>query len=412
MMPEILFLSHRIPFPPNRGDKIRSNHVLKRLVRIAPVHVATFADDDADVGQEVELASAARSYRLVRRAKPLALAGMQSLLSGKPVSLHAFYDPALEAYVQRVLRDRPIGTIFVFSGQMGQYVPRDFAGRVVVDFVDVDSVKFEDYARRGRGFVRWVNAREARLLCAVEGRIAARAAVSLLISAEEAALFTQRLEPAERGRTDVQVLPNGIDSEFFDPSGVLPEQQLESLDALRLIFTGQMDYAPNVDAVVRATERIMPLIREAYPSATFHVVGRNPAERVKALDGINGTRIWGAVDDVRPWLKAADIALVPLEIARGVQNKVLEAMSMCLPTVVTRAAATGIPAIDGTHYTIADDDLTLASAVQRLAADRNAAHEMGQAARRYVVENFGWGRALESLPEIVGIRRTAVVDAA
>jgi sugar transferase (PEP-CTERM/EpsH1 system associated) len=411
-MGEMLFLSHRIPFPPNRGDKIRSHHLLRRLARIAPVHVGTFADTDEDAAQEVELAGIASSYRLVRRAKPLIVSGVQSLISGQPVGLHAFYDRALAEYVRTALQERPIETIVIFSGQMGQYIPRDFAGRVVADFVDVDSVKFEEYAAQRQGIAKWAYSREGRLMRNEEARIACRAAVSLLISSEEAALFSARLTAQERAHADVRVLRNGIDSGLFDPTDSLPEPALEVIDGPRLIFTGQMDYPPNIAAAVRAAERIMPLIRETLPAATLHIVGRNPNDSVKRLHGVNGTRVWGSVHDIRPWLKGADMALVPLEIGRGVQNKVLEAMAMCLPTVLTSAAATGIPAENRTHFLTADRDADLASAVCRLVADAAAAREMGQEARAFVVDRFSWSSALADLPEIVDHRRLVVQDAA
>lgn len=411
-MREILFLSHRIPFPPNRGDKIRSHNLLKRLAKLAPVHVATFAEDDADMAEEVELAAIARSYRLVGRSRSLVTAGLQSLVSGKPVSLHAFHDPALADYVQRLLHDRPVGTIFIFSGQMGQYVPADFTGRVVADFVDCDSLKFENYARQPGNLLRAIHGREGRLLRKEEARIAARAETSLLISEEEAALFRTRLTADELARSNVRVLRNGIDSISFDPGECLPEMRLDDLPQPRLIFTGQMDYPPNIDAAVRGAERIMPLVRQTCPEASFHVVGRNPTDRVKALEGVNGTRVWGSVADVRPWLKGSDIALVPLSIGRGVQNKVLEAMSMALPTVLTAPAATGIPATDRTHFLIADSDEDLAQAVVCLAADKLAAWAIGQEARRFVVEKFSWAGALADLPRIVGARELVVRDAA
>jgi sugar transferase (PEP-CTERM/EpsH1 system associated) len=408
---EILFLSHRIPFPPNRGDKIRSHHLLRRLARLAPVHVGTFADSGEDAAQDVELASIACTYRLIPRTKPLIISAVQSVLSGRAVGLHAFYDDALSDYVRTTLQDRPIGTIVIFSGQMGQYIPSEFEGRVVADFVDVDSVKFEQYARQRRGLAKWVYSREARLLRDEEARIARRAAVSLLISAEEAALFSSRLTPEERAETDIRVLRNGIDSDFFDPAGILPEPALEALPGPRLIFTGQMDYPPNVAAAARAAERIMPVVLKSCPAASFHIVGRNPADRVKRLHGINGTRVWGAVDDIRPWLKGADIALTPLEIGRGVQNKVLEAMAMSLPTVLTPAAATGIPATDKTDFLVADKDADLASLVSDLAADPDLARSIGRSARVFVVDRFSWSKALADLPEIIDHRGLIVQDA-
>jgi sugar transferase (PEP-CTERM/EpsH1 system associated) len=411
-MSEILFIAHRMPFPPDRGDKIRSHHVLKRLARIAPVHVATFADDDADVAEEVELAALASSYRLVRRAKPLVFAGIQALAARRPVSLPAFFDRSLADYVAQVLAARPVSTIYVFSGQMGQYVPDSFSGRVVADFVDVDSAKFDAYATR-KGRVRgWIEAREGRMLRTEEMRLAARADLSLFITRAEADLFLSRLPKELAATARVGVLANGIDSQSFDPSLVSPEKRMLDCPGPRLIFTGQMDYQPNLDAVRRVIDRIMPALRRELPEATFHVVGRNPPSALLDCHGRDGCHVWGRVEDIRPWLKAADMAMVPLQIARGVQNKVLEAMAMALPVVLTREAATGIDATNGQHFTIADSDPQLVEAVVALVRYGRQARFMGQSARLFVTERASWQSALAPLPEIVAGRSRGVRDAA
>jgi polysaccharide biosynthesis protein PslH len=411
-MREILFISHRIPFPPDRGDKIRSHHIVQRLARIAPVHVATFADDELDMAEEAALATLGASYKLVRRTKPLVLAGIQALASGQPVSLTAFFDKQLATYIEHVLATRPISTIYVFSGQMGQYVPKTFSGRVVADFVDVDSAKFAAYAEARRGPMRWVQAREARLLRNEEARIARQADVSLLISRAEADLFTAQLTADERSSVSVGVLGNGIDGQFYDPSSAATEPQLAQLPAGRLIFTGQMDYAPNIAAAMRVATRILPLVRQKLPQATFHVVGRNPSPELLQQHGKDGCHVWGRVDDIRPWLNGADLAIVPLEIARGVQNKVLEAMAMELPVVLTSGAATGIGATEGVHFAVADSDQALADAVIALLADPLAMRTMGLQARRFVVDKASWQSALAALPEIVGATHHADRDAA
>ncbi len=407
MSREILFIGHRIPFPPNRGDKIRSHHVLKELVRLAPVHVACMADDDADLAEEVELAAIARSYRLVRRTKPLALAGVQALATGKPVSLTAFYDTDLAAYVRTLVDSGRIGTIYVFSGQMGQYVPEDFNGRLIVDFVDVDSAKFAAYAQKRGPLLGWVDAREARILRRVEAQLAARADLGLFISEAEAEQFRQGLSEEERAACTVKVMGNGIDTSLFDPGLVTPESRMHGASAPRLIFTGQMDYAPNVAAVCRVAQRILPLVRKAFPQASFHIVGRNPTEAVSALAAIDGVKVWGRVEDMRPWLRAVDIAVVPLEIARGVQNKVLEAMAMALPVVLTGAAASGIDAVPGEHFAVAESDEDIAAAVVALAQDPVQAHDMGEAARTFVVTRQSWQSALAPLAAMIATRQGA-----
>lgn len=401
MSGEILFLSHRMPFPPDRGDKIRSHHILRKLAMHGPVHVATFADDERDMAEEVELASIAQSYRLVRRVKPLIVAGLESLAKSQPVSLPAFYSAELAAYIAEVLEERPISTIYGFSGQMGQYIPDSFDGRVIFDFVDVDSAKFEAYAQQEHGLNRWLFAREGRLLAAEERRVARRADVSLLVSFEEAALFRDRLVQDERETCDVRPLRNGIDSRFFDPAAVEPSPDVRELSGPRLLFAGQMDYGPNISAALRVIERLLPQVQLQVPEATFHIVGRNPPEELRDHHGKDGVHVWGGVDDIRRYIAAADVALIPLEIARGVQNKILEAMAMMVPVVTTSEAATGVGAQDGRHLLIADSDDGLVDHVVALSRDPARREAIGYEARRLVVEDLSWQATLAPLGDLI-----------
>ena len=393
-MSEILFLAHRVPFPPDRGDKIRSNHLLRRIAEIAPVHVGALADDAADMAQEHELAALAASHCLVRRSAPLPLAALAALGQGRPVSLAAFASARLQRWVNHVLETRPIAAIFVFSGQMAQYVPPAFRGRVVMDFVDVDSAKFEAYAQTGALPRRLLYAREARLMRRFEEQTARRVTTSLFITAQERALFESRLE--QGALPDVRALGNGIDTELFDPAAVSPAPELAG-DGPSIVFTGQMDYAPNITAVELFAREVMPRIRAVHPDARFAIVGRAPTAAVRALAGVNGTLVTGAVPDVRPWLAGADIVTAPLLIARGVQNKVLEAMAMARPVLLTPAAATGIGAADGVHFVQAEAPITLAERALALLADKAAADVMGAAARRFVIAECGWDRVLAPL---------------
>lgn len=201
----------------------------------------------------------------------------------------------------------------------------------------------------------------------------------------------------------MRALRNGIDCVLFDPAPVSPAEAMMAMPAPRLVFTGQMDYAPNIAAAERVIARILPEIRKTLPDASFHVVGRSPAAGLLARHGRHGVHVWGRVDDIRPWLKAADIALVPLEIGRGVQNKVLEAMAMALPVVLTPEAATGIDAEPSRDFLVANDDADLAAAVVALVADPARAQAMGQAARTYVLDYASWEAALSDLPEIVDL---------
>ena len=409
---EILFLAHRIPFPPDRGDKIRSHHILKALAKLAPVHVGTFADDDQDGAPEADLALSASTYHIAHRTKPLAIAGMQALATRLPVSVPAFADRELHTFVRQTLAARPIATIYAFSSQMAQYIPADFAGRVVMDFVDVDSAKFEAYADLATQPRRTLYVREGRLLAAYEAEVARRADVTLLVTEEEAALFRARLEPASRAASDVRALGNGIDCDRFSASLVDPAPELAGTPGPHLLFTGQMDYPPNVAAVVRFATQIMPAIRARFGEAQFHIVGRKPSLAVTALEGQTGTRVWGKVEDMRPWLAGADLVVAPLEIARGVQNKVLEAMAMARPVLASPGAATGIAARNGVEIAIAGDDAAfIARAVALLASPSDRA-ALGLAARHFITDHQSWPAMLADLPAIVGIDPRNIRNAA
>lgn len=396
-MGDILFLAHRIPFPPDRGDKIRSHHLLKGLTRLGRVHVGTFVETEQDRAQQSSLAEIAASYCLPARSKSLPRAGFEALLGNRAVSQTAFFDQNLATWVRDTLVSHPIDTIVVFSGQMGQYIPSDFAGRVVVDLCDVDSEKFATYAQES-GFPRAVlYRREAAMLTAEEVRLARSADTTLLISEKEADILRER-PGAEQA--DIRALGNGVDTEFFDPAATDPHPALAG-KGHHIVFTGQMDYPPNIAAVERFARRILPNIRQRLV-AQFHIVGRAPVTEVVKLGSVEGVTVWGEVPDVRPFLRGADAVVAPLLLARGVQNKVLEAMAMARPVLASEEAATGIDARDGQHWRICHDDHAFARAILDLASDSQRAEEIGRAARRFVVETMSWDAVETGLAEILG----------
>jgi polysaccharide biosynthesis protein PslH len=312
------------------------------------------------------------------------------------VSLTSFGSRTMQDYVDARLASGKISHIFVFSGQMAQYVPADFGGRLIMDFVDVDSAKFESYADEGPknlggGFMRWVHEREGKKLAEFEAEIANRADTSLFVSEAEAALFRARSR-AE----NVSALGNGIDTAFYDPAAKIKKLHPAFPDPL-IVFTGQMDYRPNIEAVADFAHNAFPAIRAAHPETTFAIVGRNPTQAVVDLSMLPGVMVTGAVDDVRTWLNGADVVVAPLRIARGIQNKVLEAMAMAKPVVASRAAAEGIDAADGLHFMVAKDVVEEARIISDLLADTKKRLALGQAAREHVVAHYGWDQQLAAL---------------
>ena len=398
----ILFLAHRVPYPPDRGDRIRSYHFLRALASAAPVHLGCLADDEDAAVAIRALDRHLASHMVSVRSTPLWQAGASALRHGEPVSVAAWRNEALRAWVAETIATRTISTIFVFSGQMGQYVPLDFAGRVIVDLCDVDSLKLEAYARDAAWWQAPLYRREARLLRGEEARLVARADRTLLVSEAEAVLLRRRLPGPDHGAS-IEALGNGVDCDHFDPAAVEPLAG----DHPRIVFTGQMDYPPNVEAVRRMAGRIMPQVRRKVSGAEFLIVGRNPVASVQALEGLNGTRVVGEVADMRPYLAAADLVVAPLAIARGVQNKVLEGMAMARPVLLSAEAATGIDAADGRDWRIACDDAQFIEHAVTLLQDKGEASRMGQAARELVHDHYGWAAVGQRLCAIVEGERQA-----
>jgi len=391
-MKDILFLAHRIPYPPDRGDKIRSWHLLRHLATLGRVHLACFADDQADAAHLPAL-RAALGARLGEahvevRTRGKVAAGARALIEGRPVSLTLFDSDALRAFVARMLSGDAIGTVFAFSGQMAQFVPDDVRQHFVMDFGDVDSAKFAQYADEGAGPMRWINAREGNKLFAFERATAERADLCLFVSEAEAALF--------RGRTglpNIRALSNGIDTEYFDPAADFP--RLSEKGPL-VLFTGQMDYAPNADAVVWFANEVLPRV----PGARFVIAGRNPLPAVRALASERVT-VTGGVPDMRSWLAAAELVVAPLKLARGIQNKVLEAMAMARPVVASPAACEGIDAVAGRDLLVADDADATAEAVNSLLAAPDRARAIGRAARLQMAQSYRWEARLAPLAQIL-----------
>ncbi|TAD77568.1 MAG: TIGR03087 family PEP-CTERM/XrtA system glycosyltransferase [Sphingomonadales bacterium] len=395
----ILFLAHRVPFPPDRGDRIRSYNLVKALARLGPIHVGCLAEPSDSKGARA-LAEVAATFCIAPQTKPLPLAGVEALLTGKPVSLTAFHSRQLSRWVRQTITTQGIEAIVVFSGQMGQYIPDDFAGRVIFDLCDVDSAKFASYAAAGERV--WLNAREARLLSREEERLGQRADATLLITEAEAALYRSRLQAP--GQVNVQVIGNGIDAAFFNPSQSAPHPEMAGSPGPHFTFTGQMDYRPNEQAALWVIEALLPKLRARFPEAMFHVVGRSPTRALMAHHGAPGVHVWGEVADVRPFIAAADVVLAPLLIARGVQNKVLEAMAMARPVVLTPEAATGIAAVDNTHWLVCPPDpAAMAARIETLLTESGATTRIGTAARHFVLEHHAWEAMLAPLAGLLGM---------
>lgn len=396
-MPQLLFLTQRIPYPPTKGEKIRTWHLLRHLARTHEVHLGCIVDDPEDLAHRAVLHGMCADTHFAwldrRVAKLLCLRG---LLTGEALSVTFYRDRGLAAWVRRVLREVRPEIVVVCSSNMAPYVLDVAApGQVrVVDMMDVDSEKWRAYAQRDRLPMRLVHAREWRLVAALEARIARECDWSVFVSAEEAALF-RGLNPKVAAR--VHAVSNGVDHVFFDPA--LGFDAPFDAGAPNFVFTGTMDYTPNVDAVTWFAEAILPCIRATLPGARFHVVGANPAPAVQKLAQRPGVHVTGRVPDVRPYLAHADVCVAPLRIARGIQNKVLEAMAMARPVVVTQDGLEGIAAHAGREVLLADGEERFAVACLRALGPEGSA--IGAAARARVVADYSWDGRLRGFDALL-----------
>lgn len=404
-MPSLLFLTQRIPYPPVKGEKIRAWHILRHLCRSYDVHLGCLIDDPHDAEYVPLLRDLCADAHFAtldrRRAKLTCLAG---LLTGEPLSATFYRNRGLAGWVRRVITEVRPEVVFVLSSNMAPYIlDRRGQERVrIVDLVDVDSAKWRAYAETGRGPMRLVHAREARRMEALEARVGRECDWSTLVSAEEAALFT-RLVPDCAAK--VRAISNGVDSDYFDPAQTFAPPYPP--DGPLYVFTGAMDYPPNIDAVVWFAETVLPLIRLRRPDARFAVVGSNPSPAVQALAGSPGVCVTGRVPDVRPYLAQAAAAVAPMRIARGIQNKVLEAMAMARPVVTTPDGLEGIGAVAGIEVLVAADAAGFAAGCLQAATPEAAS--IGRAARARVLADYVWAERLRGFDALLGA--PAKVDA-
>lgn len=398
-MSNILFLSQRIPYPPNKGEKIRAFNFLKHLAQRHQVYLGCFVDDPADLAHLEVLHSLCAEVHAIPLTKTAGMVrALGGLIQNRPITCSYYYNRELRTWVQGILSTRRPEIAFVYSASMAQYIGRttDRPQTVLMDFVDVDSDKWRQYAQKKSWPMKFIYAREARLLLSHDQRVADWADACTFVSEPEAKLFRSLVPGLE---AKIHALPNGVDVDYFAPHAF---SSPFSGEGPTFVFTGTMDYWPNVDAVAWFVHDVLPAIRRKAPNAQFYIVGANPSAEVEALASGDYVHVTGRVDDVRPYISCADVVVAPMRVARGVQNKVLEGMSMAKPVVTTLQGIEGISAETGHHYMLADTAEQFAAAcVQAVQSD--FADPMASAARQFIVDNFTWDRSLSKLDQLLNL---------
>jgi sugar transferase (PEP-CTERM/EpsH1 system associated) len=389
----VLFLAHRVPYPPDKGDRIRSFHLLRFLAQRADVHLACLADEPLEPDTLSTLARYCRRVEVVPIGRAARLArGLLSFACGRTVSEGAFHAPALHRLLRRWAQDSPFDAALASASSLIPYLRRPWLRPVpaVVDLVDVDSQKWLDYAAASRPPRAWLFRVEGRRLRELERQAAGWAQALTLAAEAEAELYRRCC-----GTGPVHAVTNGVDLDYFRP------QPGEEPD--RCVFVGALDYRPNVAGAVWFCREVWPEVLRHRPGARVALVGRRPAVEVRRLEALPGVEVVGQVPDVRPYLARATVAVVPLAIARGVQNKVLESLAMGKATVASPAPLAGLRAEPGRHLLCADSADEWVEAILRLFTDPALRQRLGSAGRRYTEEHHCWERCLEPFADLLGL---------
>jgi sugar transferase (PEP-CTERM/EpsH1 system associated) len=387
----VLFLTHRLPYAPNRGDRIRSYHIARQLSRSSDVDVLSLTHDDEE---ESHVADLRRMVDRVRTARVPRVANLCRAVAALPTSrplTHVLLDaPALGTTLADLVAERRPDVVLAYCSGVARLVMEPALRGIpaVVDFVDVDSEKWRDLARVTPPPKAWIYRRECRLLGRFESAVAYHAKAALVVNEREHASL-EALAPRAR----VHVLPNGIDLSTFKPA-IQPSKNAA------VVFCGVMNYAPNEQAALWIAKAVWPLVRAERPDATLLLVGADPTPAVRALAARDrSVTVTGTVPDVRPFLQSAAVAAAPLATARGIQNKVLEAIASGLPSVVTPTVFEGLPPEAAPACRVAGSPEAFAASILDLLW-RTPGERRAMASRAHL-EPLGWNQRLAPLLDIL-----------
>jgi len=395
-MKRLLFLSHRIPYPPNKGDKIRSFHELQFLARYFKLDLATLVDDHKDLQFLSRLEKICEKVA-VFPLNPFfsRLRALCSLFSYWPLSVRYFYSPSLDNIVKYWLSVKRYSLIFCFSSQTAQYLPLNDIP-FFMDFVDVDSEKWFQYSRRTKNPILKIFYRmEGIRLRRFEISVAKKARACIFSAQREANLFCRFFSDVNR----VYTITNGVDFNYFSPfrhySSPYPK------NCFIILFSGAMDYYANIDGVLWFVKNVFPYVKSAIANVKFYIVGRNPSSKIKKLSDDPDIEVTGFVEDIRPFYAHAHICVAPLLVARGIQNKILEAMAMGKPVVCTPQAFEGIDASPDIDILVAKNSQDFATKILSLLENPLKSKNIGEQARKTVEIKYSWERNLSSILDLI-----------
>jgi len=383
----VLYLTHRLPYAPDRGDRIRAFHTLRALAPYADVRLLSLVHDREEERRAAAMREAGAHVTTVSVPRLLNMARGAALLpSRRPLTHVLLHAPAARGKLATLTRGWLPDVVLVYCSGMAPLAMNSPLADVpfVLDMVDVDSAKWDAYARTSSGPLRWIYGREARCLARFEAEAMRRAHATLVVTDRERCDL-QAIAPG----ADVRVVGNGIDLDAFRPA------RPPSSDA-RLVFAGVFSYRPNERGALWFAREVWPLVRKHRPDARLTLVGANPTAAIRGLaEQDNTIEVTGTVPDVRPFIWRAAVAVAPLLEARGIQNKVLEALAARVPVVTTPAVAVGLPGEVLPACRVAEDPHAYASAVLDILSLPPA--ERRAVADRANLSALGWTERLAAL---------------
>lgn len=391
---KILFVTHRIPYPPDKGDKIRSYQVLKYLASRHEVFLACLVDNDRDLRAVEELRKLVPNLHYERlRPWRQRLYMLRALVTGKPLTVLHFYSPSLYAQLMALVKKEKFDALFVYSSNMADYVRGLQIPVRAIDFCDLDSEKFKQYASISKPPFSWLYRLEGKRLATYEKQAATYFDHVIFIGPEEKKLFG-----GDNRGDKVAVMSNGVDfSRYYGHE--LPAQHPSPPGGKPyLLFTGAMDYIPNIDAAHWFARAVFPNLKMIMPELQFYIIGGNPVREIRKLhDPQAGIFVTGYLDDVRPYIKSAQVFVAPMRIARGMQTKILEAMACGVPVITSSAAARGIGARAGEHVLVAESAGEYVRQTLHLLLNKKIHARLRSQAFRFLQEKFSWEQNLALL---------------
>ena len=396
----ILIISQRCPFPPNKGEKIRTFHHLKFLKEQGhQLFLASPYEDDSELPFFSTLAEGYCQHISYSKLPHKMFRLLMGLVTGKALSIANFYHSALQNKIDKQLLENNIDVIYCCASSVAEYVFNSNVinqltnkPRLIMDFMDVDSDKWSQYAHKTSWPLKYIYQREAKLIARFEKKIASSFDHCILITQAEVSLFQQ----IHGSQFEIHAIENGLDTTAF-----YPPSAPRDLQSPRLLFAGVMDYAPNVDAVMWFIDHVWSSIVAKWPQATFCIAGMDPVEKIKKLHGINGIEVTGFVEDIKPYFDNANIFVAPFRLARGVQNKVLQAFASGLPVIATPMGAEGVKCADNQDILIASTAAEFITNLTILMSDKNKYNEISSNALTVIEDNYAWDSVLAPLKNLI-----------